>query len=70
MWPAASVSGYYFAHPQGSIWAWEKLPHQLKDYSQRRGIPLQEARNGSIQPCILMKIVDHIAQSKGNPVYF
>ena len=45
MWPAASVSGYYFAHPQAQYFGLGKITEeQLKDYSQRRGIPLQEAR--------------------------
>ena len=45
MWPAASVSGYYFAHPQAQYFGLGKITEdQLKDYSQRRGLPLQEAR--------------------------
>ena len=45
MWPAASVSGYYFAHPQAQYFGLGKITEdQLKDYSQRRGLPLHEAR--------------------------
>ncbi|MDG1570911.1 methionine synthase [Robiginitalea sp. M366] len=44
MWPAASVSGYYFAHPQARYFGVGKIkPDQLEDYAQRRGIPLEEA---------------------------
>ena len=36
MWPASSVSGYYFAHPDARISALGKiLPDQLEDYAQR-----------------------------------
>jgi len=45
MWPAASVSGYYFAHPQARYFGLGKIKEdQLKSYSQRRGILLEEAR--------------------------
>ncbi len=45
MWPAASVSGYYFAHPQARYFGLGKIKEdQLKSYSQRRGISLEEAR--------------------------
>lgn len=38
MWPAASVSGYYFAHPDASYFGLGKiLPDQLSDYASRRG---------------------------------
>ena len=45
MWPPATVSGYYFAHPQA------RYPNigligedQLTDYARRKEIPLSEAR--------------------------
>jgi 5-methyltetrahydrofolate--homocysteine methyltransferase len=45
MWPAASVSGYYFAHPQARYFGLGKIKEdQLKSYSQRRGIPIEEAQ--------------------------
>ena len=45
MWPAASVSGYYFAHPQAQYFGLGKITEeQLKDYSQRRNISIDEAR--------------------------
>jgi 5-methyltetrahydrofolate--homocysteine methyltransferase len=45
MWPAASVSGYYFAHPKARYFGLGKIKEdQLKSYSQRRSIPLDEAR--------------------------
>jgi 5-methyltetrahydrofolate--homocysteine methyltransferase len=44
MWPAASVSGYYFAHPKASYFGLGKItPDQLQDYAQRKGISIKEA---------------------------
>ena len=44
MWPAASVSGYYFAHPMARYFGLGKMEKdQLIDYSQRRNIALDEA---------------------------
>ncbi|MBF0532698.1 MAG: methionine synthase [Candidatus Omnitrophica bacterium] len=38
MWPAASVSGFYFAHPQSQYFTVEKIgPDQAQDYAQRQG---------------------------------
>ena len=45
MWPAASVSGYYFAHPEARYFGLGKIQSdQLKDYAKRKGIDLEEAR--------------------------
>lgn len=45
MWPAASVSGYYFAHPESKYFGLGKITDdQLKDYSKRRGIDLDQAK--------------------------
>ena len=45
MWPAASVSGYYFAHPDSRYFGLGKIDNdQLTDYAVRRGISLEEAR--------------------------
>ncbi|WP_421752761.1 methionine synthase [Croceimicrobium sp.] len=42
--PAASVSGYYFAHPEARYFGLGKLDQdQVADYAQRRGISLEEA---------------------------
>ena len=44
MWPTASVSGYYFAHPRSRYFGLGKIRRdQLEDYAQRRGIPVSEA---------------------------
>jgi 5-methyltetrahydrofolate--homocysteine methyltransferase len=44
MWPAASVSGYYFAHPEARYFGLGKIEKdQLIDYSQHRNIGLDEA---------------------------
>jgi 5-methyltetrahydrofolate--homocysteine methyltransferase len=43
MWPASSVSGYYFAHPDAHYFGLGKiLPDQLEDYAHRRNQPLKE----------------------------
>jgi len=45
MWPAASVSGYYFANPESKYFGLGKITEdQLKDYTKRRKISLEEAR--------------------------
>ena len=45
MWPAASVSGYYLAHPQARYFGLGKIKEdQLKDYAKRKNINLEEAR--------------------------
>ncbi|MFN9971744.1 MAG: vitamin B12 dependent-methionine synthase activation domain-containing protein, partial [Phycisphaerae bacterium] len=45
MFPAASVSGYYFAHPEARYFGLGKIDEdQLADYAQRRGITTEEAR--------------------------
>ncbi len=45
MWPASSVSGYYFANPQARYFGLGKIKEdQLKQYSSRRGIKIEEAR--------------------------
>jgi len=45
MWPASSVSGYYFAHPEAQYFGLGKIKtDQLESYSTRRGISLEEAR--------------------------
>lgn len=42
--PAASVSGYYFAHPQSKYFGLGKINRdQVEDYAQRRGIKVEEA---------------------------
>ncbi len=38
MYPASSVSGWYFAHPQATYFAVNKITSdQLEDYAQRKG---------------------------------
>jgi 5-methyltetrahydrofolate--homocysteine methyltransferase len=44
MWPASSVSGLYFAHPEAKYFGVGKLGRdQLLDYHRRKGLTLQEA---------------------------
>ena len=45
MWPAASVSGYYFANKEAKYFGLGKITEdQLTDYSKRRHISKEEAR--------------------------
>ncbi|WP_446831263.1 methionine synthase [Candidatus Foliamicus sp.] len=45
MWPAATVSGYYFAHPEARYLNIGLIGEdQLADYAARKNIPLDEAR--------------------------
>ncbi|WP_255669426.1 methionine synthase [Myroides oncorhynchi] len=44
MYPASSVSGYYFAHPQSRYFGLGKIEQdQLADYAERRNITTEEA---------------------------
>ncbi|WP_053077083.1 methionine synthase [Chryseobacterium sp. BLS98] len=45
MFPTASVSGYYFGSPHAKYFGLGRITEdQLKDYAQRRGCSIQEAR--------------------------
>ena len=53
MWPAASVSGWYFSHPDSRYFGVGTIADdQLKDYAERRGISEDEAR-GYLAPNLL-----------------
>ncbi len=44
MWPAASVSGYYFANPKAKYFGLGKITNdQVEDFSKRRRITIEEA---------------------------
>ena len=44
MWPAASVSGYYFGNPEAKYFGLGKIKEdQVEDYSKRRHISIDEA---------------------------
>ena len=44
MWPGASVSGWYFSHPEARYFAIAKIqPDQLESYAERKGWDLQTA---------------------------
>ena len=44
MWPAAAVSGWYFAHPDAKYFAVAKVAKdQVIDYAQRKGMTLPQA---------------------------
>jgi 5-methyltetrahydrofolate--homocysteine methyltransferase len=43
MWPAASVSGLYFAHPEARYFAVDLITRdQVEDYAKRKGMPLAD----------------------------
>jgi 5-methyltetrahydrofolate--homocysteine methyltransferase len=45
MYPASSVSGFYFSHPQAKYFGLGRIgDDQLADYARRRGISVEEAR--------------------------
>ncbi len=44
MWPSASVSGYYFAHPEARYFGVGKITQdQVADFAERKGIPSEKA---------------------------
>ena len=44
MWPASSVSGYYFGHPESKYFGLGKIKEdQVADYAKRRGISTERA---------------------------
>jgi 5-methyltetrahydrofolate--homocysteine methyltransferase len=44
MFPASSVSGHYFNHPDSKYFAVGKLAKdQIEDYATRKGIPVTES---------------------------
>jgi 5-methyltetrahydrofolate--homocysteine methyltransferase len=46
MAPAASVAGYYFAHPEAHYFAISKIGRdQLEDWAQRAGFSVTEAEH-------------------------
>jgi 5-methyltetrahydrofolate--homocysteine methyltransferase len=53
MHPAASVSGYYFAHPDAKYFGLNKINHeQVNDYARRKGISTEMAEKW-LSPVIL-----------------
>jgi 5-methyltetrahydrofolate--homocysteine methyltransferase len=45
MYPAASVSGYYFAHPRAKYFGLGKIKKdQLEDYAARKDLAVEEAK--------------------------
>ena len=43
MYPASSVCGWYFSHPQSQYFGVGKIqPDQFEDYVQRKGMPIEE----------------------------
>ena len=53
MWPGASVSGLYFAHPAARYFAVDRLGRdQVEDYARRKGMTVDgtHVRHSTIQP--------------------
>ncbi|MFI2744042.1 methionine synthase [Zhouia sp. PK063] len=45
MWPASSVSGYYFANPESKYFGLGKIKEdQVEDYAKRRGVSVEVAQ--------------------------
>ena len=45
MWPAASVSGYYFANPESKYFGLGKIKKdQVEDYAKRKNISIEQAK--------------------------
>ena len=45
MWPAASVSGYYFGHPEAKYFGLGKIKNdQVQDFAKRKGITVEKAQ--------------------------
>lgn len=45
MWPAASVSGYYFAHPQAKYFGLGKIKmDQVEDFAERKEMAVEKAK--------------------------
>ncbi|NKI30498.1 methionine synthase [Croceivirga thetidis] len=45
MWPAASVSGYYFGHPESKYFGLGKIKQdQVADFAERKGIQMEKAQ--------------------------
>lgn len=43
MWPAASVSGFYFGHPQSRYFAVDRITlDQVESYAKRKGVPVRD----------------------------
>ena len=43
MWPAASVSGLYFSHPEATYFAVDLVTRdQIEDYARRKGMTVAE----------------------------
>ena len=52
MWPAAAVSGLYFAHPQASYFGVGRIGRdQVADYAARKGMSIAEVETW-LQPSL------------------
>jgi 5-methyltetrahydrofolate--homocysteine methyltransferase len=62
MWPAASISGWYFSHPQSQYFAVGKIDRdQLVDYARREGLSVAEAEK-NLAPNLGYLTQDHDAR--------
>ena len=62
MWPAASVSGYYFAHPEARYFGVGKICRdQVEDFASRKGIDLADAEKW-LSPSITDELPDQLKE--------
>lgn len=58
MWPASSVSGYYFSHPQSQYFSIGKIAQdQIADYAKRKGMREEEVKRALATHLVEEKIV-------------
>jgi 5-methyltetrahydrofolate--homocysteine methyltransferase len=58
MFPTASVSGYYFGSPHAKYFGLEKITEdQLKDYAERKGCSIQEAKKMVVTKFSRLKLI-------------
>jgi 5-methyltetrahydrofolate--homocysteine methyltransferase len=67
MWPGASVSGFYFSHPQSRYFALGKIDRdQVFDYHLRKGTELSEIERW-LGPWLNYEPAENTATSKTSP---
>ena len=69
MWPAASVSGYYFSHPQSQYFVLGPvLADQIEDYAKRKGLGVEEVRNCCPPTCMTDERDFLVPAFQGRPI--
>ena len=58
MYPAASVSGFYFAHPEAKYFNVGKIGNdQVLDYHKRKGLSVEETEKWLARFLIMINLV-------------